>query len=99
MSTAVAPRLGLCIEYQHLLDACQKSLAVWQQCKCLAERNSLASPRLRGRLKRLQADYARVHAMLEMHERVCLSCQYLSKVGGLDFESLSNAVGQQRRFG
>jgi hypothetical protein len=99
MSAAMAPRLGLCIEYQRLLDACQKSLAAWQECKCLADRNSLASPRLRGRLKRLQADYARVHAMLETHERVCLGCQYLSKVGGLDFESLSSAMGQQRRFG
>jgi hypothetical protein len=97
MSVAVAPRAGLCAEYQHLLESCQKSLAAWQQCGSLAERDTLIGSRLRGRLKRLQGEYARIHAMLETHEQVCLNCQYFSKVGGLDFESLSNALG--RRFG
>jgi hypothetical protein len=99
MSTATAPRIGVCTEYQRLLDSCQKALAVWQQQRSLAVRHPLATPRMRGQLKRLQAEYARACALLETHERACVSCQYISKVGGLDFESLSSALHQQRRFG
>jgi hypothetical protein len=99
MSTAAAPRIGVCTEYQCLLDSCQKALAAWQQQRSFAVRHTLGAPRIRGQLKRLQAEYARACALLETHERACVSCQYLSKVGGLDFESLSSALHQQRRFG
>jgi hypothetical protein len=95
---AAAPRVGVCAEYQRLLDSCQKALAAWQQHRSLAERHSLASPRLRGQINRLQAEYARLYASLETHERVCMNCQYISKVGGLDFESLSSAL-HRRHFG
>ena len=99
MSTAAAPRLAICAEYQRLLDSCQKALAAWQQYRSLAERHGLASPRVRGQLKRLQGQYSRAYATLETHERVCLDCQYISKVGGLDFESLSSALDLHRHFG
>jgi hypothetical protein len=99
MSTATAPRVGLCVEYQRLLDSCQKALATWQQYRSLAERQAMVSPRVRGQLRRLQGHYSRAYAMLETHERICVQCQYISKVGGLDFESLSSALDLQRRFG
>jgi hypothetical protein len=98
MSTAAAPRIGVCAEYQQLLDSCQRTLATWQQYRSVAERHSMVNPRVRGQLKRLQGNYSRAYALLEAHERTCLSCQYISKVGGLDFESLSSALDMQRRF-
>jgi hypothetical protein len=98
MSTGFAPRLAVCPEYQRLLDTCQRSLAVWQQRRTRAESSSLGGPRVRGELKRLQDEYAQAYAVLESHEQFCQTCQYIAKVGGLDFESLSNALNRDHRF-
>jgi hypothetical protein len=92
MSTALAPRLEVCPEYQGLLDSCQKMLAAWQQRRTMAERNSLMQQRARVELRRLQEEYARSYAALEGHEQGCRTCQYIAKVGGLDFESMSIAL-------
>jgi hypothetical protein len=48
-------------------------------------------------LKTLQANYARAYAQLENHEHSCQTCQYISKIGGLDFESMYLALDQHRR--
>ncbi len=97
MSTAVAPRLSVCPEYQQLLDSCQKSLAIWQQ-RIHAERGLLFSAEARSELKRLQEKYKRACAQLEKHEQFCQTCQYIAKVGGLDFESLTSALGRRENF-
>jgi hypothetical protein len=98
MSTAFAPRLAVCPDYQRLLHSCQKSLAAWQQRRTLAERGGLDGQISRGELKRLQDEYARAHASLENHEQFCQTCQYIAKVGGLDFESLSSELNRTHRF-
>jgi hypothetical protein len=89
MSSVLASRIAVCPEYERLLNSCQKALAVWQQRQTLAQRNAGRSPR---ELKQLQREYAGSYALLESHERYCQTCQYISKVGGLDFESMSNAL-------
>ncbi len=98
MSTAFAPRPGVCPEYQRLLDSCQKCLAAWQQRRTLAERGTVAGDRIREQLNRLQDEYARAHALLESHEQFCQTCQYIAKVGGLDFESMSSALNRHGRY-
>jgi hypothetical protein len=94
MSTATAPRLAVCPEYQRLLQSCQKALTAWQQRRTRAERGTLAAARARADIKRLQSDYARMCAQLESHEQFCQHCQYVSKVGGLDFESMASALNR-----
>jgi hypothetical protein len=64
---------------------------MWQRKRTHAER-ILAGPRLRSQLKQLQDSYARAHAALDSHEQICQTCQYISKVGGLDFESMASAL-------
>jgi hypothetical protein len=92
MSTVIAPRIGNCPEYLRLLDCCQRTLAAWQQYRTRAERDPLLGVRLRAHVSTLKQDYARANALLEDHERYCQTCQYISKVGGLDFESLTSAL-------
>jgi hypothetical protein len=92
MSPAVAPRIGVCPEYQNLLHSCQQALSVWQARRTRAERSPMAGPRVRAELKHLQDKYAQVYSQLESHEQFCQVCQYISKVGGLDFESMANAL-------
>jgi hypothetical protein len=95
MSTAVAPRIGVCPEYQRLLQSCQQALNVWQRRRTRAERTPLAGPRIRAGLAHLQEEYASLYAQLESHEQFCQVCQYVSKVGGLDFESMANALNRR----
>ncbi len=97
-AAAVAPRIGVCTEYQRLLGSCQRSLAAWQQRRTLADRDPLAKLRLRQELKHLQDDYARAYALLENHEHFCQACEYISKVSGLDFESMSSALSHHYRI-
>lgn len=98
MTTAAAPRLVVCPEYQRLLHFCQKSLAAWQQRRTLLQRDSINALRLRDEITRFQKEYERAYALLEAHEQHCRECQYISKVGGMDFESMSNALGPRHRF-
>lgn len=94
MSTAVAPRIAVCPEYQRLLQSCQQALAMWQRKKTHAERETMAGPRVRTQLRQLQDGYTRAYAALEGHEQYCQTCQYISKVGGLDFESMASALNR-----
>jgi hypothetical protein len=98
MSTATAPRLVVCTEYQRLLQFCQKSLTALQQQRTLLARHSIPALRLREQVSRLQFEYERSYAVLENHERHCQECQYISKVGGLDFETMSNALNRRSPF-
>ena len=98
MMPEVSPHLGVCPEYQLLLEKCQKALVSWQQRRTLVAHASLAGKSAIAELKRLQDNYARAYALLESHEHSCRTCQYILKIGGLDFDSLADVVNQQRRF-
>ncbi|HXX15878.1 MAG TPA: hypothetical protein VEJ47_13330 [Candidatus Eremiobacteraceae bacterium] len=93
MFTAAVPRLEVCAEYQRLLFTCQKALAACQQHETLAHRTAGgllgASP-----LERLRREYAEAYALLERHEQACQTCQYISQVGGLDFEGMCKAINR-----
>jgi len=98
MTAATAPRLEVCREYQLLLQQCQQTLATWQQSRTLAARSPLFAPGGAAELQRLQLEYKNAYARLESHERSCSMCQYISKIGGLDFESMSDALSHYRQL-
>lgn len=98
MISATAPQLGVCPEYQLLLEKCQKALVSWQQRRTIIAQASLSGRSAALELRRLQANYARAYAILESHEHSCRTCQYISKIGGLDFDSMASALNLQRRI-
>jgi hypothetical protein len=97
MFVAGAPQVGLCPEYQLLLEKCQKALVSWQQRRTLIAHASLEGRSAIQELKRLQSNYARAYALLDTHEHSCRTCQYISKIGGLDFDSMEIALTHYRR--
>jgi hypothetical protein len=97
MNTAILPRQGGCPDYQVLLQECQKALASWQQRRTLVDRGPIPRKNLSAALNNLQANYARAYTRLENHERSCHTCQYISKIAGLDFDSMFSALDQYRR--
>ena len=99
MISASAPQLGVCPEYQLLLEKCQKALVSWQQRRTLIAHASLAGRNAALELQRLRANYTRAYAILESHEHSCRTCQYISKIGGLDFDSMAHALDLQKRIG
>lgn len=98
MTSPAASHLGVCPEYQLLLERCRKAFASWQQRRTLVAHASLAGKSATAELKRLRANYTKAYAVLESHEHSCRTCQYVSKIGGLDFESMANALNLQRRI-
>ena len=97
MSAAYAPQIGVCPEYQHFLDQCQKALVSWQQYRTLVGHAPLADRAAIAAIKRLQANYATAYTELERHEHSCRTCQYIAKIAGVDFESLTDALTQYRQ--
>lgn len=97
MIAATAPQLGTCPEYQLLLEKCQKALVSWQQRRTILAHASLAGKDAAAELRRLQDNYSRAYALLDGHEHSCRTCQYIAKIGGLDFDSLSTALTHYRR--
>jgi hypothetical protein len=96
MNARTMPQIGTCPEYQLLLEKCRKALVSWQQRRTLAAHAALTGGSATVELKRLQENYARAYAVLDGHEHSCRTCQYISKIGGLDFDSMSNALNQYR---
>ena len=96
MISATAPQLAACPEYQMLLEKCQKALVSWQQRRSLVAQASLAGRSAAVELRRLQNNYARAYAVLDGHEHSCRTCQYISKIAGLDFDSMSSALSDYR---
>lgn len=97
MTAEVSARSGVCLEYQRLLTTCQKSLACWQQQTALMARHARTGQRAAVELKRLRSQYSRACAELENHEHLCPNCQFVSKIAGLDFESMFSALDSHRR--
>ena len=97
MPTEVSARSGVCQEYQQLLSNCQRALASWQQQSACVSRHIFSRQKAGPELKRRQSEYMRAYASLEQHERDCPHCQFVSKIAGLDFESMSSALDFYRR--
>jgi hypothetical protein len=97
MPTELFTRSGVCSEYQQLLANCQKALASLQHHAALLSRSAPLRHKAAAELKRLQSRYTRACASLENHEHACPNCQYVAKIAGLDFESLSSALDYYRR--
>jgi hypothetical protein len=97
MPTEISTRYGVCLEYQRLLSDCQKALAAWQQQGAFISHNTVLGHQVARELKRLKSQYSRAYTTLENHEHSCPNCQYVSKIAGLDFESMSNALDFYRR--
>lgn len=89
--------LGVCPEYQKLLNKCQEALTSWQQRAALITRNSQVGNKATVELRRLQSNYKRAYSLLDRHEHACPNCQYVSKIAGLDFECMTTALNTYRR--
>jgi len=99
MIPSTVPQIGTCSEYELLLERCQKALVSWQQRRSILANARLMGSSVPAELKRLQENYARAYAVLDGHEHSCPTCQYVSKMGGLDFDSMSSVLNQPRRIG
>ena len=99
MIAATSPQLSACPEYQLLLEKCQKALMSWQQRRTIIANASLAGRNAATELRRLQANYTRAYALLDWHEYSCRTCQYISKISAVDFDSMSAALNQYRTHG
>lgn len=92
MATQVSPRTPVCPDYENLLQECRGALEVWQRRRTQLYRDSRNVRNMSMELEQLQGKYVKTYALLEKHEQSCQRCQYVSKIGGLDFESMSHAV-------
>jgi len=98
MNEGVSFKTAVCSEYERLLAECQRALESWRN-----RRDEIARLHLQGKtagdeLLRLQADYAKAHVRLERHEDNCEICRFVSKIGGRDYTSVTNAVLDKKRY-
>jgi len=71
-------RIGLCEEYERLLEASHRAMRTWNE-----QRTIICGSGARGRARDLQllteqAKYAKAQAQLQKHIRECVRCQFAS---------------------
>ena len=92
MTVPVLPHSAVCPDYENLLQECRGALETWQRRRTQLYREHVSGRSMSIELEQLQGKYVKTYALLERHEQSCQRCQYVSKIGGLDFESMSHAV-------
>jgi len=92
MTVTVLPHSADCPDYENLLQECRGALETWQRRGTQLYRDNVRGRSMSIELEQLQGKYVKTYALLERHEQSCQRCQYVSKIGGLDFESMSHAV-------
>ena len=92
MTVPVLPHSAVCPDYENLLQDCREALETWQRRRTQLYREHVSGRSMSIELEQLQGTYVKTYALLERHEQSCQRCQYVSKIGGLDFESMSHAV-------
>lgn len=98
MNAGLSFKTAVCTEYEELLTACHNALENWRN-----RRNEIARLHLQGKkvgdeLLRLQADYAKAHVRLELHEESCQTCRFVSKIGGRDFTAITGSLLDKKRY-
>jgi hypothetical protein len=96
MSKQLSVNTSICSEYQRLLEEPQRALEIWNE-----HRAEFCQFRFIGReagdeLLRLQAKYARAHAVLQNHERNCSLCRLGSRTEGRGFVNSSDTLSDYK---
>jgi hypothetical protein len=98
MSTEVPFKTAVCTDYEKLLVTCKNALDRWRKRREEVLAAGLSGDKVANELLRLQADYAKAYSRLERHEHECGLCQFVSKIGGRDYSSISTAALERKRW-
>lgn len=74
-------KMGICEEYQTLLEECEGALAIWNEHRAEVVQSRLVTQEAGDELLRLQANYARAHTLLQNHSRHCAFCRLVAGLG------------------
>jgi hypothetical protein len=79
---------AVCLEYERLLIACQKTLEAWRNKSKEITGSRSSSREATDKLLRLQADYAKAYSRLETHQNKCELCRFVSEIRDRNSESI-----------
>jgi len=96
MSQEVSFKTAVCTEYDELLHDCQHALEIWRRRRDEAARGNLTGKQIGDELQRLQANYAKTYSALNNHDKECELCQFVSRIGGRHFATLSSEIADKQ---
>ena len=67
-------KVGTCINYQTLLEECERALAIWNERRGEISQSRLVGKEAGDELLRLQAKFARAYTVLHNHTHNCSFC-------------------------
>jgi hypothetical protein len=62
------------MNYQILLEECERALTLWNECRGEISQSRLVGKQAGGELLRLQAKFARAYTVLHNHPHNCSFC-------------------------
>jgi len=77
MKLELSAELGICDQYEKLLNACEQALTAWSVRSEELRRIHLTGVEVGGELLRLQANFAKAYALLRRHTERCERCRSL----------------------
>ena len=74
MSTKQFLKVGICLNYQILLEECERALALWNERRGQISQSRLVGKQAGDELLGLQAKFARAYTVLHNHPHNCSFC-------------------------
>ena len=96
MSQEVSFKTAVCSDYEQLLYDCQNALELWRRRRDEAARANLSGKQIGDELQKLQAKYAKAYSALNRHDKECELCQFVCKIGGRHFQTVSSEVSEKQ---
>lgn len=78
MSVERKDRMGLCDEYERLLEASHRAMRTWNEQRMIICESGARGRAVDLQLLTEQAKYAKAQAQLQKHIRECMHCQFAS---------------------
>ena len=78
MSVELKERIGVCDEYERLLEASHRAMRTWNEQRMIICQSGARGREVDLQLLREQAKYAKAQAQLQKHIRECVRCQCAS---------------------
>ena len=78
MSVELKGRIGLCDEYERLLEASHRAMRTWNEQRLIICGSGARGREVDLQLLTEQAKYAKAQAQLQKHIRECVRCQFAS---------------------
>ena len=82
MHQELSLKTAVCPEYERLMHECQRALQIWQRRRDHVAEEHWTGKQVGDELQKLQANYAKAYACVDLHNKECELCRFAARIAG-----------------